>query len=255
MELPKLFINCLRNYDIFPTILFEFFSSNLHHKSEFVIMKKIVHKHPLAIRWFHWLNFPLLFVMIWSGMLIYWANDIYKIQIGKTVLFNFFPESFYAFFGISGQLAKGMAWHFATMWLFTINGVLYFLYTFISGEWRLIIPERKSLKEAWQVVLYDLGISKISPPQDKYNAAQRIVYTLVIVMGFGSILTGWAIFRPIQLSQLTTILGGYEAARLEHFVLTIGFVLFFVVHILQVIKAGWKNFQSIITGFEVKEKS
>ena len=218
------------------------------------MIKKIVHKHPLAIRWFHWLNFPLLFVMIWSGMLIYWANDIYKIQVGKTVLFNFFPKSFYAFFGLSGQLAKGMAWHFATMWLFTINGILYFLYTFISGEWKLIIPEKKSLKEAWQVVLYDLGISKVCPPQDKYNAAQRIVYTLVIVMGFGSILTGWAIFRPIQLSWLTTILGGYEAARLEHFILTIGFVLFFVVHILQVIKAGWKNFQSIITGFEVKEK-
>ena len=90
--------------------------------------------------------------------------------------------------------------------------------------------------------------------QEKYNAAQRIVYTLVIVMGFGSILTGWAIFRPVQLSWLTTILGGYEAARLEHFVLTIVFMLFFIVHILQVIKAGWNNFQSIITGFEVKEK-
>ena len=218
-------------------------------------MKKIVHKHPLAIRWFHWLNFPLLFVMIWSGMLIYWANGIYKIQVGDTVIFKFFPKSFYTFLGLSGQLAKGMAWHFATMWLFTINGILYFLYTFISDEWRLIIPEKKSFKEAWQVVLYDLGISKNCPPQDKYNAAQRIIYTLVIVMGFGSILTGWAIFRPIQLSWLTTILGGYEAARLEHFTLTIGFVLFFVVHILQVIKAGWKNFQSIITGFEVKEKS
>ena len=42
-------------------------------------MKKIVKKHPLAIRWFHWLNFPLLAIMIWSGLLIYWANDVYKI--------------------------------------------------------------------------------------------------------------------------------------------------------------------------------
>lgn len=216
-------------------------------------MKIIVHKHPLAIRWFHWLNFPLLFVMIWSGMLIYWANGIYKIQIGDTLIFKFFPKGFYTFFGLSGQLAKGMAWHFATMWLFTINGILYVLYTMISGEWQLIIPEKKSFEEAWQVVLYDFGISKICPPQNKYNAAQRVVYTLVIVMGFGSILTGWAIFRPIQLSWLTTILGGYEAARLEHFVLTIVFTLFFIVHILQVIKAGWNNFQSIITGFEVKK--
>ena len=218
-------------------------------------MKTIVHKHPLAIRWFHWLNFPLLFVMIWSGMLIYWANGIYKIQVGDTLIFKFFPKSFYTFLGLSSQLAKGMAFHFATMWLFTINGILYFLYTLISGEWRLIVPEKKSFKEAWQVVLFDLGISKVLPPQDKYNAAQRVVYTMVIIMGFGSILTGWAIFRPIQVSWLTTILGGYEAARLEHFTLTMGFVLFFVVHILQVMKAGWKNFQSMITGFEVKEKS
>lgn len=217
--------------------------------------KKIVHKHPLAIRWFHWVNFPLLFVMIWSGMLIYWANGIYKIQVGDTLIFKFFPKSFYTFLGLSGQLAKGMAWHFAAMWLFTINGILYFLYTIISGEWRLILPEKKSFKEAWQVILYDFGISKTCPPQKKYNAAQRIVYTLVIVMGFGSILTGWAIFRPVQVAWLTTILGGYKLARIEHFTLTMGFVLFFVVHILQVIKAGWKNFQSMVTGFEVKEKS
>jgi thiosulfate reductase cytochrome b subunit len=212
-------------------------------------MQKIIHKHPLAIRWFHWINFPILFLMIWSGLLIYWANGIYKIQVGDAVLFKFFPKGFYTFLGLSGQLAKGMAWHFATMWLFTINGILYFLYTLISGEWKLIFPTKNSFKEAWEVVLHDLDIRKIAPPQEKYNAAQRIAYTMVMVMGFGSILTGWAIFRPVQLSWLTTILGGYKLARLEHFAITIGFVLFFVVHILQVIKAGWQNFQSMITGF------
>lgn len=212
-------------------------------------MEKIIHKHPLAIRWFHWINFPLLFLMIWSGMLIYWANGIYKIQIGDTILFKFFPKALYNFFGLSGQLAKGMAWHFATMWLFTINGILYFLYTMISGEWKLIFPTKKSFKEAWEVVLHDLGIREIAPLQEKYNAAQRIAYTMVLVMGFGSILTGWAIFRPVELSWLTTILGGYKLARIEHFILTIGFVLFFIIHIVQVIIAGWQNFQSMITGF------
>lgn len=212
-------------------------------------MQKIIHKHPLAIRWFHWINFPILFLMIWSGMLIYWANGIYKIQVGDTLLFKFFPKGFYTFFGLSGQLAKGMAWHFATIWLFTINGILYFLYTMISGEWKLIFPTKNSFKEAWEVILHDLGIRKMTPPQEKYNAAQRIAYTMVMVMGFGSILTGWAIFRPVQLSWLTTILGGYKLARIEHFTLTIGFVLFFIIHIVQVIKAGWHNFQSMITGF------
>jgi thiosulfate reductase cytochrome b subunit len=211
-------------------------------------------KHPLAIRWFHWLNFPLLFVMIWSGLMIYWANGIYKIQVGDTVLFKFFPKGFYEFFGLSKQLAKGMAWHFATMWLFTINGILYVIYTQLSGEWRFLLPQKNSWKEFGAVILHDLGFNKKVPEVQKYNAAQRIIYTAVIIMGFASILTGWAIFRPVQLSWLTALCGGYEAARLEHFIITIGFLLFFFLHLIQVIRAGWKNFLSMITGFEIIAK-
>ena len=63
-------------------------------------MPRIVHKHPLAIRWFHWLNFPILTVMIWSGLLIYWAYDPYKITVSNTVLVSFFPDSFYNWLGV-----------------------------------------------------------------------------------------------------------------------------------------------------------
>jgi hypothetical protein len=70
-------------------------------------------------------------------------------------------------------------------------------------------------------------------------------------MGAGSFLTGLAIYKPTQLSFLTTILGGYEWARWEHFWLTILFVLFFLVHVAQVAKAGWNNFRSMITGYEI----
>ncbi|HEV2246124.1 MAG TPA: thiosulfate reductase, partial [Terriglobia bacterium] len=52
-------------------------------------------KHSLAIRWFHWVNFPLLAVMIWSGLWIYWANDVYRVGLGSFTLFRFFPEGFY----------------------------------------------------------------------------------------------------------------------------------------------------------------
>jgi thiosulfate reductase cytochrome b subunit len=47
------------------------------------------------------------------------------------------------------------------------------------------------------------------------------------------------------------MLGGYAAARVEHFLLTIGYVLFFVIHLSQVILAGWNNFRAMVTGFEV----
>ena len=216
-------------------------------------MKQLVEKHPLAIRWFHWINFPVLSLMIWSGLWIYWANDIYRIGWGKTTLFKFFPQSFYDAFGLTHQLAKGMNWHFLLMWLFTVNGVLYVGYTLVSGEWRYLLPTRHSWREAWQVTLHDLGLRKAAPLVRKYNGAQRIAYTAVLVMGLGSVLTGFAIYKPVQLAWLTQGLGGYEAARLEHFVLMVGFVLFFVVHVAQVVRAGWNNFRSMVAGFEVAD--
>ena len=50
--------------------------------------KKLIKKHPLAIRWMHWINFPVLAIMIWSGLLIYWANDIYKVNLGIGTIKN-----------------------------------------------------------------------------------------------------------------------------------------------------------------------
>jgi thiosulfate reductase cytochrome b subunit len=144
-----------------------------------------------------------------------------------------------------------MAYHFVFMWLFFINGLLYVLYTAISGEWRYLLPNRRSFKEAWLVVLHDLHLRKTMPPQTKYNAAQRIAYSAIIVMGLGSLISGLAIYKPIQFSWLAWLCGGYEMARVIHFILTIGYCVFFLVHFIQVILAGWKNFQSMITGFEV----
>jgi len=214
-------------------------------------MKKIVKKHPLAIRWFHWINFPILAIMIWSGLLIYWANDVYKIGFGDRTLLKFFPNSFYKALHVPFRLAEGMAYHFVFMWLFFLNGVAYVIYTFVSGEWRHLMPNRHSFKEAWQVLLHDLRIRKAKPAQGKYNAAQRVAYSAIIVMGVGSVITGLAIYKPVQLWWLCAICGGYTAARVIHFILTIGYVLFFVIHIIQVILAGWNNFRAIITGFEV----
>ena len=215
------------------------------------MLKKIVEKHPLAIRWLHWINFPLLTIMIWSGMLIYWGNDVYKIGWGDKTLLKFFPDSFNQALNIPFRLAEGMSIHFFFMWLFAINGFVYFFYLLFSREYKLIFPHKQALKEAWQVILHDLKIKKGLPPQKKYNAAQRIAYTGVIFLGMAIILTGIAIYKPVQFNWLCYILGGYEWARIEHFIITILFSLFFIVHILQVIIAGWNNFRAMITGFEV----
>jgi thiosulfate reductase cytochrome b subunit len=189
--------------------------------------------------------------MIWSGMLIYWANDVYRVGFGNLTLFHFFPDGFYNLFNVGHRLAEGMAWHFLVMWLFAINGVAYVIYTAVSGEWRYLVPNRNSLREAIQVTLYDLHLSKVHPPRRKFNGAQQIAYTSIILMGAGSLISGLAIWRSVQFAWLTTLLGGYSAARVEHFLLTVGYVLFFVVHIVQVILAGWNNLRAMITGYEV----
>ena len=214
-------------------------------------MKRIKKKHSLAIRWFHWINFPILIIMIWSGLMIYWANAVYQISVGNTTLIYFFPDWFNNALNIPSHLAKGMALHFLFMWFFAVNGILYVIYTIISGEWRLLVPTRESFKEAWQVLLHDLRLSKYHPPEKKFNGAQQITYTSIILMGFGSLLTGLAIYKPVQYSTLCFLMGGYEFARILHFALTIGYILFIVIHILQVIRAGWNNFRAMITGFEV----
>jgi thiosulfate reductase cytochrome b subunit len=214
-------------------------------------MKQLEYKHPLAVRWLHWVNFPLLTLMIWSGLLIYWANAIYRIEIFGREIFHFFPEKFYAALGIPYQLAHGMALHFFFMWFFAINGAIYVAYTLASGEWRALVPVAGSFKRALLVTLHDLHLTKTLPPHGKYNDAQRIAYSAVIVMGFGSLLTGLAIYKPLQLAWLTSLLGGYEWARAEHFILTVGYMLFFLVHLAQVIRAGWNNFRSMVAGYEV----
>jgi thiosulfate reductase cytochrome b subunit len=218
-------------------------------------LKKIAKKHPLAIRWFHWINFPVLAIMVWSGTLIYWANDMYRIGFGDRTLLKFYPDSFYKALNINGHLAEGMAWHFYFMWFFFLNGLIYVLYTIFSGEWRFLVPGRKAFKEAIQVTLYDLHLSKYKPPQGKYNGAQKIAYTAIILMGIGSLVTGLAIYKPIQFSWVTWLCGGYTSARIIHFILTIGYVLFFLVHVIQVILAGWNNFRAMVTGFEVVEQT
>lgn len=196
-------------------------------------MSRLEKKHPLATRWFHWINFPLLALMIWSGVLIYWAYPTYRIGIGDFTLVKMnLDQTTWRALKVNNRLAEGMALHFFFMWLFAINGIAYVGYTLFSGAWREFVPNRRT----------------------KFNRVQKLAYIGVIVMGFGSLLTGLAIYKPVQLSWLTAIFGGYPAARFVHFWLTVGYVVFFVVHVVQVIRAGWNNFRAMVIGVEVVDE-
>ncbi len=196
-------------------------------------------KHPLWLRLIHWFNVPMLMIMIWSGILIYWANPAY----GKI------PSFLIDTFRLNFRLAEGMGWHFFIMWFFTINGFLYLLFFLSSGHWRKILPQKQTFRSAIPYLLYDLKIRKESPVfAGEYNPLQRLAYTAAILMGILVVLSGWAIFKPVQMGWLGFFFGGYKGSRLVHFICLIGFMGFIFIHIIQVIRAGFKNFRGMVTG-------
>ncbi len=203
--------------------------------------RTVAYKHRRPARWLHWANAALLFMMTWSGLMIYWASPDFGVV----------PDRFLEKAGLSYRLAYGMGVHFFVGWLFVLNGLVYAAWLALSGDWRPLTPERRSWLGAIRVTLHDLHLIRDAPPQGKFNDAQRLAYTAVVLMGAGSAITGLALYKPTQLSELNALLGGYQRVRLEHFAFMLGFAAFLFVHVAQVARAGWNNLRAMISGWEV----
>ncbi len=210
-------------------------------------------KHSLAVRWMHWINFPVLMVMMYSGMRIYWADvrDPYVLGLGGWEIFTFWPDAVNSGLELERRLAKGIAFHLNFGWFFVLNGLAYMFVLSRKGEWRHIVPDLQSVKDVGRSVAHDLHLRRDKPVQGKYNPAQQLTYTLVIVMAALLVFSGFAIYKPGQLSWLEAAFGGYDNARFVHFTMTILLLGFFVVHLLQVARSGWSNFASMITGYRL----
>jgi thiosulfate reductase cytochrome b subunit len=211
--------------------------------------------HSRALRIMHWVNVPVMAIMIYTGIRIYWADlrDPFVLGIGGVEIFTFWPDWVYTSLDIERRLAKGIGWHLVFGWFFVVNGLLYTVHLLRKRRWRRLAPTSTDLRDAPKVLAHDLHLREELPPQGKYNAAQKITYSAVWVMGALLVLSGFAIYKPTQVAPLTWVLGGYESARFIHFTMTVLFLVFVVVHVLQVVRSGWRNFASIITGYRVEE--
>ncbi len=217
-------------------------------------MRQLVAKHSLPTRILHWLNVPVLATLVWSGIAISGAKAPYTISIGGRTLLTLFPESFFRTYNLPDS-ARAIAWHFTFIWMYFGLGALYLSWTFLSGSWREMMPRRRGFREAWRIFVHDMKSSSPARATDgRYNAAQRLAYSSAIVMMVGLFLTGVAIFRPTQHALLVRLMGGYVVARALHFWLTFAILGFVAIHILQVVRAGWNTFRSMIIGVEVIEE-
>ncbi len=149
---------------------------------------------------------------------------------------------------LGGWLAGGLNWHFALMWPLLVVSGAYAGYLAFSGEWRKLLVRPRDMKRAVAMARYYLRIDKEHPPQGKHNALQKAAYTFILLLGALALLTGFALWKPVQLSWLTAAFGGFQAARYWHFWTVWLFVGFTIVHVILVFTADPASLRAMISG-------
>ena len=209
-----------------------------------------VKRHHGVVRAAHWLNTIVLLGMIASGLQIYGAFSHFGIRGGTFPLPNPFDgRPFPEWSRLGGWLAGGLNWHFALAWPFVITGLVYLLFLGLTGEWRPLLFRPRDIGPAIRMQLYYLRLRKEHPPQGKHNALQKGAYTFIVFLGALSALTGFAIYKPVQLAWLTTLFGGYELARYWHFVAVWVFMGFTLLHAALVFLVDPASLRAMITGW------
>lgn len=213
---------------------------------EVVVHQQVGRRLPLAIRWFNWINFPVLFTKLWGALLIFWANDLYRMGFGNMAAHDWLPAPAYEAYNMTARVAQMIDWQPVMMWAFVLNGLLYLFYILVSGEWRYLLPNRCSLREAVQILGFTFRFTKQHPPHRKFNGLQQVIYTAIILICVGLVLTHLAMYYPYEVPWVNSMLGGYERARVQDFWLTAGYTLFFSVHVVQLIKNGRNNIKAVV---------
>ena len=194
---------------------------------------EVVKVHPLLVRIAHWINVLAVLIMIMSGWQIYNASPLFDFAFPDDVT-------------LGGWLAGALQWHFAAMWLFVLNGVVYVTYGIVSGHFR-----RKLLPIAPLAVLRDVAAAfrgKLSHADlTVYNAAQRAAYLALVFLLIVLVLSGLVLWKPVQFYWYGQYMGDYEGARLLHFFAMAGVFFIVVVHVVMVVLVP-RTFPSMFTG-------
>ena len=188
-------------------------------KDEGAIRPRWVIVHPLVVRVTHFVNAVALVCMVMSGWQIYNAAP-------------FLPFVFPPWATLGGWLAAGIAWHFAAMWLLVINGSVYVIYGIAGRHFR-----RSFFPLSARSVLADVRSAltfRLHHTPGIYNAVQKLLYLVVLLLGVTAVLSGLALWKPVQLEWLTAALGSYPSVRWVHFVAMTGIVGFTIIHLLLV---------------------
>ncbi len=237
----------------------------------------VVIKHHALVRLSHWLNVPILFALVVSGLSIYWASPVflhkpdpvthsrdYLADLGIAIA-QHIPGAkadgfwFYDHFGLGVfNLAGALRWHWLFVYLFLATGVLYILGLLLGRGYRALLPRRGMIADGFAMIRYYAGVVPMkilrrpwAHPHitTKYNALQRGAYASMPIAGALALASGWAMHKPVQFRWLERLFGSYDGARIVHFAVMIYFILFLVPHVVLVLVDGWDTMRSMIVGW------
>jgi thiosulfate reductase cytochrome b subunit len=176
--------------------------------------------HRLYVRVFHWINAVAIVMMIMSGWQIYNASPLFSFDFPDAVT-------------LGGWLGGGIQFHLAVMWVFVLNLLIYIVLGIARGHFA-----KDFLPVGPKAVVADLGKAlrgKLPHDVGSYNAVQKIFYIGVIGAMLLTFLSGLCVWKPVQFQMLAYLVGGYEGARLAHFVGMSLICAFIVVHLALVL--------------------
>ena len=189
--------------------------------------------HPGWVRVTHWVNAVAVLVMIGSGWEIYNASPLFAFVFPRSIT-------------LGGWLAGALLWQFAAMWVLAVNGLLYLILGIVTGRFRrklLPISPAEVMADAKRAITGKLSHHDLSV----YNAVQRLLYLGIILAGIVIVLSGLAIWKPVQVQELTAVFGGYDTARYVHFFAMAAIAGFLVLHVLMAILVP-RSLRAMITG-------
>jgi thiosulfate reductase cytochrome b subunit len=191
-------------------------------------------RHHIIVRLCHWLGAASMICMILSGWQIYNASPLLPFIFPHAVT-------------LGGWLGGAIAWHLTAMWGLLLSGSIYLVFGVISGHFyrdlRLRSPHAvlREIKDALSL--------RLSHETSDYNAVQRLFYAGVIGASILAVLTGLAIWKPVQLEPLTALFGDYPLARKIHFAMMVVIASFLLVH-LTLVAIVPRTLRAMITGKE-----
>lgn len=182
------------------------------------------HRAPVAqpgwLRVTHWINALGVILMVLSGWRIYNASPIFEFRFPGPVT-------------LGGWLGGALLWHFAAMWILFFNGLAYLALNLATGRFR-----RRFWPLSPRAIVSDFSAAlrgRLSHDDPlHYNAVQKAAYVGAVLLVILLVLSGLVVWKSVQFPLLRGLMGGYDAARVVHFVAMAGIVVFLAIHVAMV---------------------